>query len=86
MILGNRVTTVHTIDQDNDIITYSIEAAKFRDGSKYFRIDEKTGDIFVKESLKGQVSLPLLLFSQITRKSLSLFIINVWVNFVWETC
>lgn len=49
-------TVVRTIDQENDIITYSIEPGKYRDGSKYFRIDEKSGQVFLKQSLIGQVS------------------------------
>lgn len=66
---------MQTIDQDNDIITYSIEPAKFRDGSKYFRIDERSGDIFVKESLQGQVSVQSSMSDRVKsdRKSLSLF-------------
>ena len=46
---------VRTIDKEKDIITYGIDPAHWNDGSKYFRIDEKTGQIFVRESLAGQV-------------------------------
>lgn len=49
------VTMVRTIDKEKDIITYGIDPAHWNDGSKYFRIDEKTGQIFVRESLAGQV-------------------------------
>ncbi|UXI14608.1 GTP-binding protein [Sarcoptes scabiei] len=45
---------VRTIDQENDIITYSIEPGKFRDGSNFFEIDEKTGLITIRKSLQGQ--------------------------------
>ncbi|KAH9501713.1 hypothetical protein DERF_012537, partial [Dermatophagoides farinae] len=52
--VGQMVTMVRTIDKEKDIITYGIDPAHWNDGSKYFRIDEKTGQIFVRESLAGQ--------------------------------
>lgn len=53
--VGHAVSMVRTIDQENDIITYSIEPGKFRDGSNFFEIDEKTGLITIRKSLQGQV-------------------------------
>lgn len=48
---------MRTIDAEGDMITFAIEAGPFLDGSRYLRIDEHTGDIFLKESLHGQVGV-----------------------------
>lgn len=53
--IGARITTVRTIDAEGDMITFSLEPGPFLDGSKYLRIDERTGDVYLKESLTGQV-------------------------------
>ncbi len=47
---------MRTRDEDRDSIVYSIEKAMFLDGSNYFTINPKNGDVFLKESLLGQVS------------------------------
>lgn len=65
---------MNTIDIENDVITYSIDRGPYHDGSKYLRIDERTGDIYLKESLAGQVSvraLALLLRSEQERGRVS---------------
>ncbi len=46
---------MRTRDEDRDSIEYSIDKAMFLDGSNYFTINPKNGDVFLKESLLGQV-------------------------------
>ena len=53
--LGSRIITVRTKDEEKDTIVYGIEPAVFLDGSNYFTINPNNGDVFLKESLKGQV-------------------------------
>ena len=55
MFIGTRVITVRTRDLERDSITYGIEPSLFFDGSKFFTINARTGDVFLKESLVGQV-------------------------------
>lgn len=57
--IGTRVITVRTRDQERDSITYGIEPSLFFDGSKFFTINARTGDVFLRESLSGQVCLLL---------------------------
>ncbi|XP_067120694.1 tyrosine kinase receptor Cad96Ca [Centruroides vittatus] len=60
--VGSRIITVRTNDDDNDPIEYSIEPALFLDGSNYFRIDKKTGDVYLQASLAGQAGNDCYLF------------------------
>lgn len=60
--VGSRIITVRTNDDDNDPIEYSIEPALFLDGSNYFRIDKKSGDVFLQSSLAGQAGNDYYLF------------------------
>lgn len=55
--IGGRIVTVRARDSERDPIKYSIEPSPFYDGSKFFTINQRTGDVFLKESLKGQVSI-----------------------------
>lgn len=41
-------------------VTFHIAPGSFKDGSRYFRVDEKSGEFYVKESLKGLVSVLLM--------------------------
>lgn len=60
--IGSQITTVRTKDEDKDEIVYGIEPSLFSDGSKFFSINSKTGEVFLKSSVKGQVSLVFYLF------------------------
>ncbi|XP_054156172.1 tyrosine kinase receptor Cad96Ca-like [Oppia nitens] len=60
--VGSRVITVRTRDEDRDSIDYSIDKAMFLDGSNYFTINPKNGDVFLKESLLGQAGNDFYLF------------------------
>lgn len=55
--VGSRVITVRTRDAERDPITYAIEPAVYLDGSQFFTINARTGDVFLKESLLGKVSV-----------------------------
>ncbi|KAH7978691.1 hypothetical protein HPB49_006361 [Dermacentor silvarum] len=46
--------TVRTRDEDHDVIEYGIEPAVFLDGSSYFRINKRSGEVFLTRSLVGQ--------------------------------
>lgn len=59
IITGNRIITVRTRDGERDRITYGIEPALFLDGSKYFTINPRTGEVLLRESLDGQVCFSL---------------------------
>jgi len=52
---GSKVITVRTRDDGRDNVTYGLEPALYQDGSHFFKIDPKSGDVFLKESLQGQV-------------------------------
>ena len=43
--IGTRVATVRTRDQDGDSITYGIEPSLFLDGSQFFAINARSGDV-----------------------------------------
>ncbi|RWS16017.1 tyrosine kinase receptor Cad96Ca-like protein [Dinothrombium tinctorium] len=60
--VGSRVMTVRTKDEDRDSIVYGIEAGLFLDGSNYFTINPKSGDVFLKESLHGKAGNDYYLF------------------------
>lgn len=60
--VGSRVMTVRTRDEDQDVIEYGIEPAVFLDGSNYFRINKRTGEVFLTGSLKGQAGSDYYLF------------------------
>lgn len=60
--IGSRIITVRTRDEDRDSIEYSIDKAMFLDGSNYFTINPKNGDVFLKESLLGQAGNDYYLF------------------------
>ncbi|XP_074603538.1 tyrosine kinase receptor Cad96Ca [Brevipalpus obovatus] len=49
--IGNRVSLVRARDAEGDQITYSLEPSLFRDGSHLFRINSKSGEVFLKETL-----------------------------------
>ncbi len=52
--LGMRVFRVAVVGGP---VTFHIAPGSFKDGSRYFRVDEKTGEFYLKESLKGLVSV-----------------------------
>ncbi|XP_077504411.1 tyrosine kinase receptor Cad96Ca [Amblyomma americanum] len=54
--------TVRTRDEDHDVIEYGIEPAVFLDGSSYFRINKRTGEVFLSRSLAGQAGSDYYLF------------------------
>lgn len=54
--------TVRTRDEDQDVIEYGIEPAVFLDGSSYFRINKRTGEVFLTRSLAGQAGTDYYLF------------------------
>lgn len=56
MFPGQKVASVSAHDSDGDEIVYGLESGLFRDGSSYFNINPQTGQVFVKQSLVGQVS------------------------------
>ncbi|KAL3177185.1 hypothetical protein MRX96_009880 [Rhipicephalus microplus] len=60
--VGSRVMTVRTRDEDHDVIEYGIEPAVFLDGSSYFRINKRTGEVFLTRSLVGQAGSDYYLF------------------------
>ncbi|XP_035207617.1 tyrosine kinase receptor Cad96Ca-like, partial [Stegodyphus dumicola] len=60
--VGRRVTTVRTHDIEGDPIEYGIESAVFLDGSSYFTIDKKTGEVFVGSPLIGLAGNDYYLF------------------------
>lgn len=35
-------------------MVYGIEPSLYKDGSKYFTVNPKTGEVFLKESLRGK--------------------------------
>ena len=47
-------------DNPNDIV-FSIAPSGHYDGSRYFQINDTTGEIYLKESLKGLVSASVAL-------------------------
>lgn len=49
--IGSSFFTPQVIDDDP--ITYSIGPSQYKDGSKYFRVDSSTGEVFVNRSLSG---------------------------------
>ncbi|KAH9361562.1 hypothetical protein HPB48_001439 [Haemaphysalis longicornis] len=59
---GSRVMTVRTRDEDQDVIEYGIEPAVFLDGSSYFRINKRSGEVFLTRSLAGQAGSDYYLF------------------------
>lgn len=54
--------TVRTRDEDQDVIEYGIEPAVFLDGSSYFRINKRSGEVFLTRSLAGQAGSDYYLF------------------------
>lgn len=54
--------TVRTRDEDHDVIEYGIEPAVFLDGSSYFRINKRSGEVFLTRSLVGQAGSDYYLF------------------------
>lgn len=54
--------TVRTRDEDQDVIEYGIEPAVFLDGSSYFRINKRSGEVFLSRSLAGQAGSDYYLF------------------------
>ncbi len=54
-IAGTRIITVRARDDDRDNITYGLEPSLYYDGSAYFSINPRSGDVFLKESLRGKV-------------------------------
>lgn len=54
--------TVRTRDEDKDVIEYGIEPAVFLDGSSYFRINKRTGEVYLTRSLVGQAGSDYYLF------------------------
>lgn len=60
--VGSRVMTVRTRDEDQDVIEYGIEPAVFLDGSSYFRINKRSGEVFLTRSLAGQAGSDYYLF------------------------
>ena len=63
-ITGSKVITVRTRDSDRDNVTYGLEAALYQDGSQFFSIDSKSGDVFLKESFEGQVRVERVTYRQ----------------------
>ncbi|KAG0415553.1 hypothetical protein HPB47_007278, partial [Ixodes persulcatus] len=60
--VGSRVMTVRTRDEDQDVIEYGLEPAVFLDGSSYFRINKRSGEVFLTRSLAGQAGSDYYLF------------------------
>ena len=56
LFTGRRVTTVRTRDDEGDPIEFGIEPALFLDGSGYFTINSKSGEVFLASPLNGMVS------------------------------
>lgn len=52
---GSRIITVRARDDDRDNITYGLEPSLYYDGSAFFSINPRSGDVFLKESLQGKV-------------------------------
>ena len=42
-------------DTDGGNFTFALEPSAFRDGSKFFRIDEDKGIVYLKDSLEDEV-------------------------------
>lgn len=52
--VGSRIITVRARDDERDNITYGLEPSLYYDGSAYFSINPRSGDVFLKESLQGK--------------------------------
>lgn len=53
------MTIVRTRDDEGDPIEFGIEPALFLDGSGYFKIDPKSGEVLLASPLIGMVSILL---------------------------
>lgn len=59
-------------------VTFHVAPSPYRDGSRYFRVNESNGELYVKESLKGLVSV-CNLFSFLSSTLLTAGVARDWL-------
>ncbi|XP_076368276.1 LOW QUALITY PROTEIN: tyrosine kinase receptor Cad96Ca-like [Tachypleus tridentatus] len=60
--VGSRITTVRVRDDEKDDIEYGIKPAVYLDGSSFFRINKRTGDVFLASPVTGEAGNDYYLF------------------------
>lgn len=60
--VGVRIERVQAKDAEQDTLTYRLRPGPFLDGSSYFRIDSRTGEIFLNRSLEDQAGAQFYLY------------------------
>ncbi|XP_076318089.1 tyrosine kinase receptor Cad96Ca-like [Tachypleus tridentatus] len=60
--VGSRIITARARDAEKDDIRYGIKPALYLDGSNFFRINKKSGEVFLASPLTGQAGNDYYLF------------------------
>lgn len=60
--VGTKIESARATDVEGDELVFDIKPSEYLDGSKYFRVDPQSGDIYLNRSLQGKAGAQYYLF------------------------